>query len=188
MKTRSIVAISAIVIAAGSLISAQGGTVRFVPPQPRMIRLLQPWVPEGQSGDTKIIGTVIDITQTPVANARVQLRDLNSGAVKQEAVAGSAGEYEFTVVEPGTYVVEMVITTGQVVGLSNAGSVGRYQTMNTVIILPGRWDASRSLMTMQQSMTSFFGMSSQKTMTAATLQAATDANVTPADPGEPVSP
>jgi hypothetical protein len=188
MKTRSIVAISVLVIAASSLLGAQAGGVRYVDPQTRMLRLVEPWVPPGHSGDTTIMGTVIDIRQAPVGYAPVQLRDLNTGVIKGEAVSGPDGEYQFKVLEPGTYVVEMALN-GQVLALSNAGSIARYQTMNTVIQLPGRWDASRNLMTpLQQRVMSFFGMSSQKSMTAATLQAATDANVAPADPGEPVSP
>lgn len=188
MKNRTIVAISVLVIAAGTFMSAQGGTVRFVPPQPRMIRLLEPWRPAGRNGDTKIIGSVIDIRQTAVSHAKVQLRNLANGQVEQEAESGSAGEYEFSVAEPGTYVVEMVLVSGQVVALSNAGALARFQTMNTVIQLPGRWDMTRNTMTMPQSMTSFVGMSAQTTMTATTIAAAADANVAPADPGYPVSP
>jgi len=152
-----------------------------------MVRLLEPWVPQGR-GDTRIIGTVVDIRQMPVGHARVQLRDLSNGLIKQESVSGDQGEYEFKVADPGTYVVEMVIVGGQVVALSNAGALSRYQTMNTVIQLPGRWDLSRNLVTYPASMTAFVGMSAQTSMTATTITAAVNYNVTPADPGEPVSP
>jgi hypothetical protein len=186
MTKRISVVICVLVIAASTLISAQGGTVRFVPAQPRMVRLLEPWRPQGR-GDTRIIGTVVDIRQMPVGHARVQLRDLSSGLIKQESVSGDQGEYEFKVEDPGTYVVEMV-NGGQVLALSNAGALTRYQTMNTVIQLAGRWDLSRNLVTYPPSMTNFVGMSAQSSMTANTITAATIYNVTPADPGEPVSP
>jgi hypothetical protein len=39
-----------------------------------------------------------------------------------------------------------------------------------------------------QHLANYFGMSSQATMTAATLQLAVDLNISAADPGEPVSP
>lgn len=189
MNRRTIVALCVLVSAAGAFVSAQGGTVRFVPPQPRMIRLLEPLMPQGRSGDTKVIGTVIDIRQSPVAGAHLQLRDLNAGHVLQEGVSGNAGEYEFRVADAGVYVVEMVGGVGQVVALSNAGTVPRFQTLNTVIQLPGRWDVYRNmLMVPPPSVTSFVGMSAQTSMTAATLQAAVGADITPADPGEPVSP
>jgi len=188
MKRHTVVAICELVVATSALISAQGGTVRFVPAQPHLMKLIEPWRPAGQRGDTKIIGTVIDIRQAPVGRARLQLRDLTTGQIKQVADSGEGGEYEFDIDDPGTYVVEMVLDSGQVVALSNAGALARFQTMNTVIQLPGRWDPLRNMVQMPQSMTSFVGMSAQTTMTATTIQAAADANVAPADPGEPVSP
>jgi len=187
MRIRSVVAILVFVIASGALITAQGGTVRFVPAQPRMVRLLEPWQPQGR-GDTKIIGNIIDIRQSPVTSAHLQLRDLSTGRVVQEALSGQQGEYEFTVADAGTYVVEMIGAVGQVIALSNAGSLTRFQTMTTSIQVPGRWDTSRDTLIPQRSMTSFFGMSTQNTMTAATLLAAANFNLAPADAGEPVSP
>lgn len=186
--TKRAFGICALVIAASALMSAQAGTVRFMPPQPRSVRLIEPWLPPGRSSDTKIIGSVLDILQAPVSYARLQVRDLTNGRVLEEGLSGEQGEYEFTVAEAGTYVVEMIGDVGQVVALSNAGLLPRYQTMNTIIQLPGRWDQYRNTLILPQSVTSFVGMSAQTTMTASTLQAATDANVTPADPGEPVSP
>lgn len=187
MKSRLIVTICVLVSAAGSLISAQGGTVRFVPPQPNVVRLLEPWTPQGSS-DTKIIGNIIDIQRSPVVSARVQLRDLSNGRVLQQSLSGQQGEYEFKVAEAGTYVVEMIGRAGQVVALSNAGSLTRFQTMSTFIQLRGRWDRNRNTLIIEQSLTSYVGMSAQNTMTAATLKAATNSNLAPADAGEPVSP
>jgi len=187
MKIRSIVAILVLVIASGAFISAQGGTVRFVPARPRMVRLLEPLKPQGR-GDTKIVGKIIDMRRSPVVSAHVQLRDLSNGHIVQDSLSGQQGEYEFTVSEAGTYVVEMVGGVGQVIALSNAGSLMLFQTMNTFIQVPGRWDVSHDTLIPQRSMTSFFGMSTQNTMTAATLLAATNFNVAPAAAGEPVSP
>ena len=105
-----------------------------------------------------------------------------------ETVANDNGEYEFLVDDPGTYVVEMSMVDGYVLALSNAGSLARYETLQTVVQLPGRWDAGLRTMTMPQNAANFLGMSSQTTMTATTLALATDQNITPVDPGEPVSP
>ena len=188
MTKRAIVSTCVLLAAAGTWTHGQGGTVRFQPPATRLLRLAEPWRPEGRNSETKIIGTVIDIRQVPVAHAKVQLRDLTNGKVQQESVSGELGEYEFHVAEPGTYVVEMVLPNGQLVALSNAGALVRYQTMNTVIQLPGRWDQFRNEVIAQPRMTNFVGMSAQSTMTATTIAAAVNTNVTPADPGEPVSP
>ena len=35
----------------------------------------------------------------------------------------------------------MVMVDGYVVALSNAGTIARYETLQTVVQLPGRWDA-----------------------------------------------
>ncbi len=56
-----------------------------------------------------------------------------------------------------------------------------------MVQLPGRWDAQLRRMTMPQNTTSFFGMSAQNTMTAATMMLAVGMNITPVNAGEPVS-
>ena len=179
-------AVLGLIVATGVGVAAQG-SARLVPP-PRNIRFAEPWRPIDARGATQIVGAVIDIRQAPVSNARVQLRNLATGEVSQEATSNEQGEYAFTVDDPGTYIVEMVTLAGQVVALSNAGALARYETLQTLVQLPGRWDiASRSIV-MPANMTSFVGMSAASTMTAATLTLAHAMDVTPVDPGEPVSP
>lgn len=157
-------------------------------PAPTGVRLAERWRPESGPAATRIVGTVVDIYLTPVAHARVQLRDLTNGRVVQLLTADGNGAYAFTVADSGTYVVEMVLADGYVIALSNAGSPARYETLQTLIQLPGRWDAPTSRVQLAQDPTQYFGMSAQTTMTAATLQLAMDLDVAPADPGEPVSP
>ena len=98
------------------------------------------------------------------------------------------GEYAFQVDDPSTYVVEMALADGYVLGLSNAGTVARYETLQTVVQLPGRWDMGAHRMVMAQSAGTFFGISGANSMTNTTLEMAIDQNITPADNGEPVSP
>ncbi len=98
------------------------------------------------------------------------------------------GEYEFAIEESGTYVVEMVMADGYIVGLSNAGSLARFETLQTVVQLPGRWDSASRTMTVPQNMTGFFGMSAETTMTATTIRIAVENEVRPANRGISVSP
>lgn len=86
-----------------------------------------PWRPNGASTETKVISTVIDILHVPVVHARVQLRDLTSGLVFASGDTDDLGEYEFTQVEPGTYVVEMLVGDNYIIALSNAGALARYR-------------------------------------------------------------
>ena len=179
-------AVLGLIIAMGVGVGAQGGA-RLVT-QPPNIRFAEAWRPVEARGVTQIVGAVIDIRQVPVANARVQLRNLSTGEVTQEGTSNEQGEYAFTIDEPGVYVVEMVMPGGQVIALSNAGALARYETLQTLVQLPGRWDSVSRSMMMPQTMTSFVGMSAAGTMTAATLILAIAMNITPVDAGEPVSP
>ena len=152
------------------------------------LRFMAPWKPATVTGQTRIIGTVIDIRQVPVAHAKLRLRNLNTGRIEQEAESDDQGNYEFAVVEPGSYVVEMVLVDGTVVALSNAGALARYETLQTVVQLPGRWNVVARNVEMVQRVSDFVGMSSALTMTATTLTMAVEQNITPLDAGEPVSP
>ncbi|TPW08861.1 MAG: hypothetical protein FD127_4311 [Acidimicrobiaceae bacterium] len=197
MRHQQLIANLGLILALGvSAAAEQGGGIirREEPPQSgreieqSAVRFAGSWRPNGMSGDTKVIGTVIDIRQVPVSAVRVQLRNLDTGTVEQETDSNDQGEYEFAVENSGTYVVEMVMVDGYVVALSNAGSLARFETLQTVVQLPGRWDISTRTVVVAQDMTSFFGMSAETTMTATTIQIAVDQDVRPADPGTPVSP
>ena len=187
MSIRKSSIVWSLVLASGAGLTAQTG-VKLVPPPRPGVTFAESWRPPNTKSDTKVIGTVIDIRQMPVAFAKVHLRNLVTGKVAMETVANDNGEYEFLVDDPGTYVVEMIMVDGYVLALSNAGSLARYETLHTVVQLPGRWDAGLRNMTMPQNAANFLGMSAQTTMTATTLTIASDQNIAPLDPGEPVSP
>jgi len=185
-----------LILAVTATTAGQGGGVirREDPPSPgreierSAVNFAGPWRPNGASGDTRIIGTVIDIRQVPVANVRVQLRNLETGNVEQAGESDEEGQYQFLLEETGSYVVEMVMVDGYVVALSNAGSIARFETLQTVVQLPGRWNQVTRTMVMPQDVTTFFGMSAESTMTAATVQIAVEQELKPANPGTPVSP
>jgi hypothetical protein len=181
-------AVFGLIIATSAGLAAQTGAIRRVPPPTAGLRFAEPWRPANAKGDTRIIGTVIDIRQIPVGGVKVQLRDLSNGEITQETVANENGQYEFSVENPGTYVVEMVLVDGYIVALSNAGSLARYETLQTVIQLPGRWDAVARNVILPQNIGRFVGLSAQTSMTAATMTMAAEQAVTPVDAGEPVSP
>jgi hypothetical protein len=176
-----------LILISGATLTAQTGVRLVQPPRPG-VTFAEAWRPAGTNTETRIVGAVIDIRQVPVAYATVRLRNLVTGTITKDTLSDANGEYEFLVDEPGTYVVEMTMLDGYVLALSNAGSLARYETLQTVVQLPGRWDAGLRLMTMPQNAANFLGMSAQTTMTAATLTLAADQNIAPVDAGEPVSP
>lgn len=184
MKRHISAIICALVAVGGTTLLAQQGFI----PAPTGVRLAERWRPADTNGDTRIIGAVIDVRQMPVGYAKVQLRNLLTSTIEQRADADGNGTYEFAGSNPGTYVVEMVSVSGYIVALSNAGSVGRYETLQTTVRLSGRWDAQSGRVVPLQNVGNYFGMTSQATMTAATLDLATNLNIATTDPGEPVSP
>ncbi|MEO7133434.1 MAG: carboxypeptidase-like regulatory domain-containing protein [Vicinamibacterales bacterium] len=173
--------------ATSSGLLAQSGSLCLAPPPLCGVKLAQPSRPAGIGGDTMIIGTVIDSSRVPVACAKVQLRSLTTGVVLQEGESNALGEYEFVVDTPGTYIVEMVTVEGYVVAVSNAGSLARFETLRTLVQLPGLWNTQLCNIVMPQNTTGFLRLSAQSTMTSATLNLALAMNIAPVNSGEPVS-
>lgn len=171
----------------GSVIRRDVGTPSTRQIEPSSLVFAGPWRPGSASGKTQVIGTVIDIRQVPVSNVRVQLRDLNTGVVIEVTDTNGNGEYEFDLEASGTYVIEMVLADGNVVALSNAGSVSKYETLQTVVQLPGRWDTLAQVVVAPVQAANFVGMSSATTMTAATLTIAVGQSIPPVDPGQDVT-
>lgn len=177
----------AIALLAGATLSAQRTGVRRVQPPTPGVNFAEPWRP-GATSETKIVGSVIDIRQAPIAYARVQLRNLITGQIADEKQTDANGEYDFSVEDPGQYVVEMARVDGYVVALSNAGSLARYETLRTVVQLPGRWDASRGSIFITPNASWYLGISAATTMTAATLSLAAEQSLSTIEAGESVSP
>ena len=156
--------------------------------QRQSVRFDEAWRPANAPADTKIIGRIVDSRKAPVANVKVQLRNLLNGTVEQESETNDNGEYRFIVREPGIYVVEMVLLDGYVLALSNAGSLARYETLETAMQLPGRWEGMTRGMAMPRNASTFMGVSAATTMTAETVRMALQQRIQPVDSGEPVSP
>jgi len=188
MNRKILLALVAVTLSVTATLTAQGTARRVVPQQPGF-KFVAPWRPaNAKSGGTKIVGTVIDIRQIPVSKAKVRLRDLDKGVILGESDTNDNGEYSFETLEPGTYVVEMILLDGKVIALSNAGALSRYETLNTVVQLPGRWDIATQNVAMSNNLSGFLGVSAETTMTSLTVAIASTTNITPADAGEPVSP
>ena len=68
----------------------------------------------------RISGTVRDAQGQVPPNAKLQLRNIDTGQVVATTRAGGEGGYEFKGVLPGNYVVEILDDSDRVVGLSVA--------------------------------------------------------------------
>ena len=97
--------------------------------------------PEVRVGDTmradagRVAGTVVNHDNTPVANARLRLRDGTTGQTVQITQGDRAGRFTFLGVSPGRYVVELVDRRDNVLALGRLFSLGRLETVTTVVRL-----------------------------------------------------
>src|SRR6187402_3374688 len=80
--------------------------------------------PEVRVGDTmradagRVTGTVVNHdNNTPIANARLRLRDVTTGRTVQITGGDQAGRFTFLGVPPGRYVVELVDRRDNVLAL-----------------------------------------------------------------------
>ena len=188
MSTRKTVAVIGFVIATSTTIGAQVGTISRAAGAKPALRFNEPLPSAPAARETMIVGMVIDVSQVPVPGAVVRLRDMVSGDVVQESQANDNGEYRFLVAEPGTYVVEMVLPNGQVAALSNAATLERHQTLQTIVQLAGQWNNIDRTAGMPYRFLDTLGASGARTLTADTITIAVQRNISALHAGEPVSP
>ena len=121
-----------------------------------------------------IAGQVLNSDRTPLAFARVRLRNLDSGAIIEKTSADHLGEFSFLVVSRGNYVAELFDDTDRVIAAGEALTVEAGQTVGTLILLLVRLPSFAGL----------FGNSA-----AAIVSAAAGAGITAVTTtGQPLSP
>lgn len=69
-------------------------------------------------------GTALSSSGVPVVNAVVQLRNLTTGQLTATAMSNGSGQFSFTGLTAGNYTVEIVNSSGQIIGTSSSVSVG----------------------------------------------------------------
>lgn len=120
-----------------------------------------------------ILGTARDAGDRLLPDTRIQLRNLRSGNLEQFTTSDGTGAFRFIRVPAGVYVVEMTLSSGAVVAISDTLTVLNTETLQTVVQAPAR---ARS-----------FAWWLGSTTTAALAQAAS-LGVLAVGPGTPVSP
>jgi hypothetical protein len=89
----------------------------------------------GAGGSTSVLGVAWKVDNTPIPNARVQLRNLVSGKVEAHAVADQVGQFSFPRLEGGTYVVELLGENGRVLTVGHAFVIAPGETVATFVRL-----------------------------------------------------
>ena len=74
----------------------------------------------GQAAPSSISGTASDATGGVLSNAAVQLRNVATARLVGQGTTNDVGEFSFAGLTPGTYVIEVLNSSGQIVGTSRA--------------------------------------------------------------------
>ena len=74
-------------------------------------------------------------TNSPIPGAKVRLRNTQSGQVQANAVTGEDGQFAFTAVQAGPYVVELVGDNGKVLAVGQSFRVEPGETVATFVRL-----------------------------------------------------
>ncbi len=70
----------------------------------------------------------------PLANARVQIRNVNTGSLSAATTSAAGGEFSFSSVQPGTYVLEIVDAHGRIVGMSPPYAVAEGAVLSVSVV------------------------------------------------------
>lgn len=89
--------------------------------------------PAAAARTTSVVGYVWTANNAAVADAAVALRDTVSGQVAAVTRTNTVGEFAFTGVPAGSYVVEFQSTSGQVLALGHPFTVGAGETVATFV-------------------------------------------------------
>jgi hypothetical protein len=92
-------------------------------------------VAAGARGITSVLGGAWKLDNTPIPGARLRLRNVVNGKVEATAVANQAGQFAFSRIEGGTYVVELVDENARVVSVGQAFVIAPGETVATFVRL-----------------------------------------------------
>jgi hypothetical protein len=128
--------------------------------------------------EAQISGRVLNPGGNPLANTTVRARNLLSGQVGGSTLTSSAGEFSI-IVNPGSYLLEVVDPGGQIVGTSSfiSAAAGTAVTGATVTATAGALSAA----TTSAGLISTLGSTAARSVTYAAAAAGVAGLVTPAE-------
>lgn len=85
-----------------------------------------------------IVGTAWKADNSPVAGARLRLRNAVTGKIDGASLADDHGQFRFDRAPSGTYVVELVDEGGKVLAVGHVFSVAAGETVATFVRLSAR--------------------------------------------------
>jgi hypothetical protein len=167
-------AVAALSLATAPRAAAQAFPVTSASAQPQTVigrTVLNP-------SQAHISGRVVTPNGDPIANAIVRARDLLNGQIGGSTSTASAGQFAMNV-NPGSYLLEVVDTGGQIVGTSSfiSASAGSAITSATVTATTG----ALSAVTTTAGLVATLGASAARSVTYAAAAAGIAGVVTPTE-------
>jgi hypothetical protein len=89
-----------------------------------------------QSTQSMIHGTALDNTASPLPNATVRLRNLQTSQVEQVSTANYVGEFTFMAVPDVPYVVEVVNQAGQILAVGDVITTQAGEVAGALVSIP----------------------------------------------------
>ena len=89
----------------------------------------------GSSRGTSILGNAWTSDNTPIKNALLRLRNVATGKIEAHTIANDAGQFAFTNIEGGSYVVEMVNDAGRLLTVGHVFNIAPGETVGTFVRL-----------------------------------------------------
>ena len=128
-----LIALQAVAVGAGQPVSARAMALARLGERVRVVG--------ADSQTTSVMGFAWSAGNDPLPDVEVQLRNLLSGTVEARSRTSDAGEFLFSDIEGGTYVVELVNESGKVVALGAPFTVAPGETIATFVrlALPAPW-------------------------------------------------
>jgi hypothetical protein len=135
--SRTLAAAIALFVAAGSwpVAGQQSATVGTRPGAKTVVRRAA-----GARSDvvTVIQGNALNSANGPLPDMIVRLRDAHFGRVIETQLTDKSGMFEFKVVDPGTYIVELLGQNQRVLAASQILNVNAGDAVSAVVKLPSR--------------------------------------------------
>jgi len=87
----------------------------------------------GATRSTSVLGAAWEADNTPIAHARLRLRNVLSGKIEATTTANELGQFAFNDVESGSYLVELVGGNGKILTLGQRFSIAPGETVATFV-------------------------------------------------------
>lgn len=85
-----------------------------------------------QQGTGGVQGTARSAAQQPLGNTTIQLRNATTGQLSGSATSNAAGEFTFSGINPGNYVLEIVDQAGNILGTATVSVTAGAVTTATI--------------------------------------------------------